>query len=201
MNTSPQNPQHLPVRKPPTNSWRKILFGALLPILAFTWLEESYGLFWGLVGAMAFSVVEILVEYWREKRISLLSGVTFLAIMILGGISLLAQDGVWYKLQPAIFEFGMAMVILVFGFRGKPFLLWMMEQQGQSPPDFLRKRFVGISWRLAVFFLLQAAVTAWAAFFWSSSNWALVKGVGFFGSFVLYFGIEIFLLRKAASRS
>lgn len=200
MMTSEKNPQNLPVRKSPANPWRKIVFGALLPILAFTWLEESYGLVWGLVGAIAFSTGEIILEYWREKRISYFSGITFIAIFVLGGISLLAQDGIWYKLQPALFELGMALVIVVFGFRGKPFLLWLMEQQGQHPAEFLRARFAGISWRLAIFFFLQSAVTAWAAYFWSTLQWGMVKGIGFFASFFLYFGLEIFFLRRVASR-
>jgi intracellular septation protein len=178
--------------------WRKIIFGALLPILAFTWLEEKYGILWGVIGGMVFSCGEIFFEYWQEKRVSTLSWVAAVGILVLGSISIMAQDGLWFKLQPAIFEGAMALTIFVFGWRGRPFLLWLLEQQKQSPPAFLQTRFKGVSWRLGVFFALHAVLATWAAWAWSTRSWAMLKGVGFLASFFLYFGVEVYFLRRAA---
>ncbi len=179
--------------------WRKIVFGALLPVLAFTWLEDQYGIFWGVVGGMVFSLGEIGFEYWQDKRVSTISWIAAVAILVLGSVSMIAQDGIWYKLQPAIFEGAMALTIFALGLRGRPFLLWLMEQQKQTPPEFLRPRFKNISWRLGCFFSLHTGLAIWAAISWSTRDWAILKGVGFITSFILYFGVEIYFLRRAAS--
>lgn len=178
--------------------WRKIVFGALLPVLAFTWLEDQYGILWGVIGGMIFSLGEIAFEFWQEKRVSTLSWIAAVAILILGTLSIIAQDGIWFKLQPAIFEGVMALTIFVLGFRGRPFLLWLMEQQKQNPPEFLRPRFKNISWRLGCFFAFHTILAVWAAIAWSTRDWAILKGVGFIASFFLYFGVEIYFLRRAA---
>jgi intracellular septation protein len=179
--------------------WIKFLFGGLLPILAFTWVEDQYGLLWGVVAGMAFSAGEIIFEFIQEKKVSLLTIGTGSAIFVLGGISLLSQEGIWFKLQPALFEGIFAIVIFVFSIRKKPILIWMMEQQKKSPPEFLRRHFAGISLRMGFFFLIHCGIATWAAIAWETKNWALLKGVGFTGSLLVYLGIEILLMRRAAA--
>ena len=36
-----------------------LLFGGLLPVIAFTVIEERYGVIWGVISGMAFSVGEM----------------------------------------------------------------------------------------------------------------------------------------------
>jgi intracellular septation protein len=59
----------------------------------------------------------------------------------------------------------------------------------------------GLTIRMALFFLFHAALATWAALYWSTTAWALLKGLGFTGSFILYMLVEVIFLRRKARRS
>ena len=77
----------------------------------------------------------------------------------------------------------------------KPFMQMMMEKQNPTAPDFLKQRMSGMTLRLSFFFLAHALLATWAAFYWTSEQWALLKGVGLTVSMIIYMVIEIFWAR------
>jgi intracellular septation protein len=171
----------------------------MLPVVAFTVIEEKYGTFWGILAGMAFSIGEMAWEWARLRAISTITWATGLLILLLGGISLWASEGIWFKLQPAIMEFAFFVLLVGSVLLRKPFLRAAMEKGGQKVPAVLLPFLPRLTVRVGVFFGLHAALAAWAAFFWSTSAWAWLKGVGFTGSFLLYLGLEIFFLRRRLS--
>lgn len=184
---------HINKPKFPLNSF---LFGGLLPIVLFTLVEEYYGTAWGLVAALFFGFGELSFELWKNKKISKITLVGNFLIIFLGIISLFSQDGIWFKLQPGLIEFGM--VIFLWGslLMKKPLLLSLAQQQNIQLPEILLKEFPKLTFRIGVFFLIHAVLAFWAAFYWSTTAWALLKGVGLMSSFVLYLFIEMWLLRS-----
>ena len=46
---------------------RTLLLGGVLPVVAFTIIEETAGILWGLVAGMGFGVAEIIWE-WRSRH-------------------------------------------------------------------------------------------------------------------------------------
>lgn len=184
----------------PLNSF---LFGGLLPIILFTLVEEYYGTAWGLVTALFFGFGELSFELWKYKKISKITLVGNFLIIFLGIISLFTQDGIWFKLQPGIIELGMVLFLWGSLLMKKPLLLSLAQQQNIQLPEVLLKEFPKLTFRIGVFFLIHAALAFWAAFYWSTTAWALLKGVGLMVTFVLYLIIEMGLLRlriKTASK-
>lgn len=176
------------------------LFGGLLPVIAFTVIEERYGLVWGVVAGMAFSVGEMLWELMRHRRVSALTWGGGLMILLLGGISLWASEGLWFKLQPALLE-GVFCAALVFSVAWRrPLFALLLEKQGKQAPPFLAARLPGLTLRVGIFFGAHALLAAWAALYWSTTAWAWLKGLGFTLSFLLYMGAELLWLRRAALR-
>jgi intracellular septation protein len=112
----------------------------------------------------------------------------------MGGVSLLTQEGIWFKLQPSLLEAGMAVFLLGSWAFKKPLLVTMAKKQ--ELPPVLEDRFAGITVRLGIFFLLHAVLAAYAAYFWSTRAWALLKGVGLTLSMLLYLGIEVVNIRR-----
>lgn len=172
-----------------------LLFAGLLPVIAFTVIEEKYGVMAGLVAGMTFGVGEIIYELIRYRKVSTMTWVGNALLLALGGVSLISSDGIWFKLQPAIIELGMFVFLFVTWLLKKPFLVLIIEKQNPNAPDFIKERLSGMTLRLSFFMLVHAVIATWAAFKWSTEAWALLKGVGLTVSMIIYLAAEILYTR------
>lgn len=173
-----------------------LFLGGLLPVIAFTLIEEYHGIIPGLIAGMIFGVGEIIWELYRHKKVQKVTWIGNGMLLALGAISLISSEGIWFKLQPALMEGAFAIVLWGSLIVKKPLLVYLAEQQGQQFPDIIKSRMAGITFRVGVFFAVHAALATWAALEWSTTNWALLKGVGLTVSFILYLVIEAVLLRR-----
>ena len=172
-----------------------LFFGGLLPIIAFTVIEESYGIIAGLVAGMVFGVGEIIYEWVTVRKVSMITWTSNGLILGLGGISLIFNEGLWFKLQPAILEFGFFIFLLGSWIMKKPFLQLMIEKQNPDAPDFVKAQLSGMTFRLSFFMLVHALIATWAAFYWSTEAWVMLKGIGLTVSMVVYMVFEILWAR------
>lgn len=186
------------MRAPGKSQAASLFFAGLLPVIAFTFIEEYYGVIPGLIAGMVFGVGEIIWELYRYKKVQKLTWIGNGLLLGLGGVSLISSEGIWFKLQPAIMEGIFALVMWGSLVVGKPLLVYLAEQQGQVFPDVIKERMKGITLRCGFFFAIHTGLAVWAALHWSTTNWALLKGVGLTVSFILYLVFEVFLLRKVA---
>jgi intracellular septation protein len=175
-------------------------FGGLLPVIAFTVIEEQYGVIAGLVSGMVFGFGEVCFELYKYKKVQKITLIGNGLLIFLGLISLVSSEGIWFKLQPAIMEAFFAIFLWGSVVLKKPLLVYLAEQQGHQFAPKLKEKMNGLTFRVGAFFAVQAALAVWAAFDWSTRNWALLKGVGLTVSFVLYLVIEGFFLRRALSK-
>lgn len=181
---------------------KSLFLGGILPVIVFTVLEEKYGTLWGLVGGMVFGIGEILYEWFSRRKVDTITWIGNGLLIAMGVFSLWTNEGIWFKLQPAIIEVFMAVVLIGSVFLKKPFMSMMAEKQNlfaQLPPEFhdtFRKGFSGMTFRIGIFFLLHAGLAAWAALYWSTRAWAILKGVGFTVSMIVYMAVEVFLIRR-----
>lgn len=183
---------------------RALLLGGLLPVLIFTFVEEFYGTQAGLFAGLVFGAGEILYEFKTYGKVELATWLGNGLLFFLGGLSLLSQDGIWYKLQPALMEFGFALFIGGSSLMDRPIFYEMMLKQmratGKQPnPEVLevmQKSMKGMSLRGALFFILHGVLTTWAALRFSTGVWAAIKGVGFTVTFLLWALIEALWMRK-----
>ena len=79
-----------------------LFFGGIFPVIAFTVIEERYGVVAGLIAGMVFGVGEIVYEFFSQRKVSTMTWIGNGLILVLGGISLFFKEGIWFKLQPAI---------------------------------------------------------------------------------------------------
>lgn len=199
-----------PSESPPTNTLSpgpskksqalSFFFGGVLPIVAFTIIEDNYGPLWGTVAGMIFGVGELFYEKVKFKKIATITWVGNGMILGLGGISIFTNDGIWFKLQPAILEAFFALLLWGSLIAKKNLLLMMAEKQGQQIPDILKVRFNGLTFRIGIFMATHSVLAVWAAFYWSTSAWAWLKGAGLTISFIAYMIIELIFIRKKIQR-
>lgn len=173
-----------------------LFFGGLLPVIAFTVIEEKYGPQWGLVAGLVFGGGEIIYELIRYKKVSTITWIGNGLLIGLGLISLFAQDGIWFKLQPAIMELGMFFFLCGSWVLKKPFMLMMVEKQNPDFPAMMKPFLSGITLRLSFFFLIHAIIATYAAFYWSTEAWAYLKGLGLTISMIVYMVVEMLLIKK-----
>ncbi|MEO5970744.1 MAG: septation protein IspZ [Bdellovibrionia bacterium] len=190
-------------------NFKSLFLAGILPVIAFTVIEEYVGILAGLIAGMIFGICEILWELKSQGKVEPMTWAGNGMILVLGGVSLITQEGVWFKLQPAILEFGMAAFLWGSVIINKPFLLIMFQKQGGLPnpisnrPDAgqllqtLSQAFRGLTIRLGLFFALHAVLAVWASLYWSTAAWAILKGVVFTASLILYLVIEGLLLRRS----
>ena len=172
-----------------------LFFGGLLPVIAFTVIEEKYGTVAGLIAGMVFGLGEIFFELFKYKKVSLLTWVGNGMLLLLCVVSLISNDGIWFKLQPALFEYGFFIFLIGSWMIKKPFLVIMLEKQNPTAPEFLKNMMSGFTLRMSFFFLVHALLATWAAFKWSTEAWAILKGVGLTVSMIVYMFAEVFWTR------
>ncbi|WP_413560538.1 inner membrane-spanning protein YciB [Bdellovibrio sp. HCB209] len=178
-----------------------VFFAGLLPVIAFTVIEDQYGTIAGLIAGMVFGVGEICYELYKYKKVQKITWIGNGLLLGLGGISLISDEGIWFKLQPAIME-GIFAIALWFSVAiKKPLIVVLAEQQGQKLPDFVKARMNGMTFRMGVFFAIHTGLAIWAALYWSTNAWALLKGVGLTVSLIVYMLLEVLFIRKAAMKS
>lgn len=177
------------------SQFKQLFWGGLIPIIAFTLIDEKYGPVWGTIAGLIFGLGEVAFEYHREKKVSLITGLSNFFILIMGLVTIWTQEGFWFKMQPAILLLIFALFLLFSSFRGKPFILALAEKQKQTFPEPLRPFMSGLNTRLGFFFLALTALSVWAALHWSTESWAILKGIGTPALLFLYMLVEILFFR------
>lgn len=172
-----------------------LFFGGLLPIIAFTLVEETYGAMAGLFVAMIFGIIEIIYELVRYKKVTNMTWIGNGLVIGLGCVSLISNEGYWFKLQPALLEFGMFVFLGVSWLIKKPFLQMIIEKQNPETPKFIQIHLNNMTLRLSFFMLAHSIIAVWAALYWSTQNWALLKGLGLTISMIIYVIIEVIWMR------
>ncbi|HRO67912.1 MAG TPA: septation protein IspZ [Pseudobdellovibrionaceae bacterium] len=181
--------------------WGGLFWGGVVPILAFTIIEDRYGTWWGLIAGLVFAAGEMTLEFIRHRKISRLTLLSGALLIALGLLSLWTDDGLWFKLQPALFEAFFAFALWGSLFFEKNLIEWMAAAQGRELPGVAKPFLRGLTFRLGLFFALQAALATWAAFAWSTQAWAFLKSVGILVFLAIYMGAEFFLLRRRLRHS
>lgn len=179
-------------------------FGGLVPVIAFTLIEEKYGVIAGLVAGMVFGFGEVVYELIRYKKVSTITWIGNGLLIGLGAVSLVSSDGIWFKLQPALLEYGFFIFLVGSWVIKKPFLKLMMEKQNPDTPQFLKDCMSGMTLRFGLFMLAHAVLATYAAFYWTTEAWALLKGVGLTVSTVVFMVAEVlwtrFKIKKGAGK-
>lgn len=178
-----------------------LFFAGLVPVIAFTLIEDYYGTLAGLIAGMVFGCGEILWEIFKYRKVNTITWIGNGLLLFLGGISLLSSEGFWFKMQPAIMEALFALFLWGSVAMGKNLLVYLVEQQGQNFPEHVKPHLKGLTVRIGLFFAIHAALATYAAIYWSTNAWAILKGVGLTVSFIVYLVFEATFLRRSLIRS
>jgi len=174
---------------------------SFLPAIAYWYLDENYPVKIALAGGLILAVIEVLIEKIFTKHVHTISKFNFFLILLLGALSFLGDDGVWFKLQPLFTGIGMSAFMFYRLKRGKGLLLEMMESMPQKKnvqlPDFV---FQMMEWHMAFFLLGYGFFMAVLAIYASTGTWAFFKTIGFYLAFAVYMVIEFVMIKRVMNR-
>jgi|GEM_PF-732146 len=168
-------------------------FLSFFPALLYWYLEEYYPIRIALVGGITLSIIEIVFEYIFTKEVHTLSKFNFILVVVLGGLSLLANEGIWFKMQPFFTSLFMGGFIYYQASKNRGLFLPIMEQMKKPlPPEEI---ILSLEKHVAIFFIGYGGVMAFIALHGATSQWLFFKTAGLYASFFIFFIAEYFYLR------
>jgi intracellular septation protein len=166
---------------------------SFLPAIAYWYLEANYPIRIAIAGGLILAILEITFEWFYTKHVHTLSKFNFFLILFLGGISLIGDEGIWFKLQPAFTGVGIGAFLGYRLFKGKGMMLEMMESMNKEPPpEFVIKT---LESHMAILFGLYGIFMAFVALKLNTDQWLFFKTIGFYIIFGVFFLFEMVYMR------
>ena len=173
---------------------------SFLPAIAYWYLEENYPIRIAVSGGLILAFIEIIVEKYFTKHIHSITKFNFVLLILLGGLSLIGDEGLWFRLQPFFTGVIMGGYLIFKSWRGsglmEEMMLTMMEPQ-RRPPLFVIKT---MELHASIFFLIYGVFMGGVALYWSTDRWLFFKTAGFYICFFIFFIFELFIIRMRMKR-
>lgn len=171
----------------------KKLLPGFLPLFVFILADELWGTRAGLLVALVFGIGQMGFVWLKEKRFDRFILTDTLLLIALGGISILLDNELFFKLKPALIELILCAVLGVSVFSSKNLMLLMTKRYLRdvniSPQQ---EKQMTQSLKIMFFiFLAHTALVFYSAYFMSKEAWAFISGGLFYLIFGIYFVFEL----------
>ncbi len=180
------------------------LLPGLLPLFIFILADEIWGTIIGLYVALGFGVFELFFTYFRSRKFEKFILIDISLLILLGGISIVLENEIFFKLKPALIELIFAAILGFSAFGNRNFIYEMSLRyirDVQISPFAERK--LNQSLKILLYLTLtHILLVLYSAFFMSNEAWGFISGILFYLLILGYFGFEIIkakILRKNIS--
>lgn len=169
----------------------KQMLPGLLPLFIFIIADEAWGTETGLYIAVGFGVFELFITRIKNERWDGFIIIDTLFLVILGAVSILLDNAVFFKLKPALLELVMCIILLAAAQRPDKTFMIISARYIKNPGVRLNDSGAASMKRmlllLALVFAVHTAFTVYAALLMSQAAWAFISG----GLFYIIFGVII----------
>jgi isopentenyldiphosphate isomerase/intracellular septation protein A len=171
----------------------KKLLPGFIPLFVFIAADEIWGTKIGLMVALGVGLAELVFVFIKEKRFDRFILIDTALLMALGGVSILLDNDIFFKIKPAVIEAIMCLMLglsaftkidLVGGMSKRYLKDIKMNEQVQQK---FRKTLKTLFW----IFMFHTILVVYAAFFLSKEAWAFISGGLFYLLFGIYFVYEL----------
>ncbi len=165
----------------------KKLLPGFLPLFVFIAADEIWGTITGLIVAVAFGVGQLVFTYFREKRIDRFTLLDTGLIVVLGGVSIIFDNDIFFKIKPGLIEIVMCIILAISVFTPANILFAMSKRyMGEMQMnDAMQKQMKRSISGMLVLFSAHTALVFYSAFYMSKEAWAFISG----GLFYILFGV------------
>ncbi|HLP58911.1 MAG TPA: NUDIX domain-containing protein [Candidatus Deferrimicrobium sp.] len=175
----------------------KTLAPGFLPLIIFILADSIWGTTIGLIVAVIFGVVEFIISYLKEKTIDKFILLDLSLIVILGTVSILMKNDIFFKLKPALIELVFCLILGISVFSPVNIMMLMTRRYMKNIElDEEQIRQFSRSLRILFYiFLAHTLLIVYAVFFMSKGAWAFISGGLFYLLFAGYFIFEMIRAR------
>ncbi len=160
-----------------------------IPIFVFILVDAFWDTETGLIVAIIVGIAYLLYYLIRYKRLDKFILFDTALIILLGSVSIILHDEIFFKLKPAFIELILIIILGIHAFSAKP-ILFMMSKRYIGNIDFGSeqvKLMRQMSQVLFIVFLVHTALIVYSAYFLSKEAWAFISG----GLFYIIFGLVV----------
>lgn len=168
---------------------------SFIPAVAYWILESYFTLEIALVGGILLGLIEMLLEKRISDHVHSLSKINISLIVVLGFISLIANEGIWFKLQPTFTGIAVSSFLVFKKIKGESLMVDMMKDMGQDKLPMPPVVYKLIEWHLCLFLFAFAFFMAKVAVYETTATWLFWKTGGFYLAFGVFLVFEMIFLR------
>jgi isopentenyldiphosphate isomerase/intracellular septation protein A len=173
----------------------KKLLPGLIPLFIFILADEIWGTEVGLYVALCFGVSELIFYFIKDKRIDRFILLDTALLLLLGGVSIVLENDLFFKIKPALIEL-ILLSIIAFSLWGPKNLIMAISQRYMGEihlnPDqenMMRCNMLVMFWITFVHIILVFL----SAGYMSKEAWFFISGVLlyiFFGAYFIFLWIR-----------
>lgn len=170
----------------------KSLAPGFLPLIVFIIADSFFSPTISILIAVAFAMLELLYTYIREKKLDKFILLDVGLIVLLGSVSILLKNEIFFKLKPAVIEFIFCIIMGISVFSPVNIVMMMTRrymkniQLNQAQVQQMNRGIRGMFY----IFSIHTIMIVYSAFFMSKQAWAFISGGLFYILFGIYFGYE-----------
>ena len=180
-----------------TEILKKLLPG-FIPLFIFIIADEIWGTRTGLFVAIGSGIIEMIYVGRKEKRFDKFILFDTLLLVILGGVSIILNNDIFFKLKPGLIELILVAILGVSAFSSLN-IVELMGQRYMKGVKFNDYQVAQMRKNLKALFYIFSVHTVlvfYSTFYMSKEAWAFISGGLFYILFGVYFVIEMFRQKR-----
>lgn len=164
----------------------------LVPLVGFFIAYKTHDIYTAVVVLMVLMALGLVVHRVQKKVITNMQWISFLLVVVFGGITLLFRNEIFIKWKPTVLNWAFGLAFLGSQFIGEKTLTErIMSAAKFNAPKKVWQR-LNLSW--VVFFLISGALNIFVAYQFSTDVWVNFKLFGLFGlTFIFAIGQAVYL--------
>lgn len=169
----------------------------LLPLLIFIGVDSIWGTEAGLIVAIIFGFGELIIILLKERRFDWFVIFDTGLLMVLGAVSLISNDEIFFKLKPALINVIFLVIIGLSAFSNKNLLILYSKRylKDIEITDSHHKEMVKTFRVMFWLFMAHTLLILYSAFYMSKAAWGFISGALLYILFGIYFGIQFLQAR------
>jgi isopentenyldiphosphate isomerase/intracellular septation protein A len=161
-----------------------------IPLLIFIVTDELFGTKIGLITAISVGTLEFGFYFFKYRRIESFLLFDVGLIIVLGTVSLILENELFFKMKPALIELILVVLLGIHAFSDKPLLLMLGKRYLKNMPvnDLQMQLIRKMSQFLFFVVFVHVVLIMYSAYYMSKEAWAFISG----GLFYIVFGLIFF---------
>jgi isopentenyldiphosphate isomerase/intracellular septation protein A len=170
----------------------KKLLPGFIPLFVFIVADEIWGTKIGLAVALGVGIFELIYTYIKEKRFDKFIVLDTALLLALGGVSILLNNDIFFKIKPAIIEAIMCAILAISAYTKVDIIGGMSQRymKGIEMNEAIQAQFKRTLKIMFWIFGVHTLMVLYSAFYLSKEAWAFISGGLFYILFGVYFAFE-----------